>query len=144
MAFGGVETGSMKPIDAPRHAPSAGGRGSTPAAFDTAMATGTTIVAAAVFDVVSERTIATAVNNATRPNRLSAFNAPASPSPIQRARPVPNIKSPNANPPPNSRMVPQSMRTASRQPNVNSILRALTGNTNRSSAPASAAMDSGR
>jgi len=44
MALGGVDTGSMKPIDAPRHAPSAGGSGSTPAAFDTAIATGTTAV----------------------------------------------------------------------------------------------------
>src|SRR6266540_6870046 len=101
MALGGVETGSMKPIDAPRHAPSAGGSGSTLAAFDTAMATGTTIVAAAVFEVVSERRIATAVNRATRPNRLLACKAPASPSPIQRARRVLNIRLRSARPPPN-------------------------------------------
>jgi hypothetical protein len=93
MAFGGVDTANMNPIDAPRHAPSAGGAGSTPAAFATAMATGTTIVAEAVFDVVSERKMATAVNKATWPNKLLAFNAPASPSPTQHARPVLNINS---------------------------------------------------
>jgi len=31
MAFGGVDTGSMKPKLAPRQAPNAGGRGDTPA-----------------------------------------------------------------------------------------------------------------
>src|SRR6188474_1697294 len=50
---GGVETGSMKPIDAPRQAASAGWRGSTPAARATAIATGTTMVAEAALEVVS-------------------------------------------------------------------------------------------
>ena len=53
MAGGGVETGSMKPQLAPRVAPMAGGIGLTPAAIDREIITGTTMLAEAVFDVVS-------------------------------------------------------------------------------------------
>ena len=63
MAFGGVETGIMKPMLAPSVAPSAGSIGGTPAACDTAIAIGMIMLAAAVFDVVSDSTIAVAVNS---------------------------------------------------------------------------------
>ena len=53
MALGAVEMGIMKPIEAPRVAPSAGSTGSTCAAWQTATASGTIMFAAAVFDVAS-------------------------------------------------------------------------------------------
>ncbi len=53
MAFGGVDTGNMKPQLAPNVAPMAGGIGLTPAAMARAIMTGTTIFAEAVFDEVS-------------------------------------------------------------------------------------------
>src|SRR5687768_13095840 len=61
MAFGGVDTGIMKPMLAPKVAPSAGSSGATPAACDTAMAIGMIMLAAAVFDVASESTMAVPV-----------------------------------------------------------------------------------
>ena len=61
MALGAVEMGIMKPIDAPSVAPSAGSIGSTFDAVATAMATGTTMLADAVFEVVSESRMATPV-----------------------------------------------------------------------------------
>jgi hypothetical protein len=48
MAFGGVEIGIMNPMLAPNVAPRAGSSGDTPAAVATAIAVGTTTVAAAV------------------------------------------------------------------------------------------------
>ena len=74
MALGGVEIGIMKPIDAPSVAPSAGWSGSTPAACATAIATGTIMLAEAVFDVASDSTIATPVKS-DRQRRASS--APA-------------------------------------------------------------------
>ena len=62
IAFGGVETGSMKQMLAPKVAPSAGSIGLMPAARLTAMAMGTTMLADAVFDVISERPAAKHVN----------------------------------------------------------------------------------
>jgi hypothetical protein len=53
MAFGGVDTGSMKPQLAPKVAPMAGGIGLTLAAMARAIMTGTTMLAEAVFDDVS-------------------------------------------------------------------------------------------
>ena len=53
MAFGGVDTGSIKPKDAPRQAPKAGGSGLTPDALENAIITGITILAEAVLEVVS-------------------------------------------------------------------------------------------
>ena len=52
----------MNPMLAPRVAPSAGSIGRTPAACDTAIAIGMIILAAAVFEVVSDRTMAVPVN----------------------------------------------------------------------------------
>ena len=51
----------MNPMLAPSVAPSAGSIGRTPAACETAMAIGTIMFAAAVFDVASDSTIATPV-----------------------------------------------------------------------------------
>ena len=62
IAFGGVEIGSMKQTLAPSVAPSAGSIGLMPAARLTAMAMGTTMLADAVFDVISESPAAKHVN----------------------------------------------------------------------------------
>ncbi len=64
MALGAVETGIMKPMLAPRVAPSTGSIGRTPAACDTAIAMGIIMFADAVFDAASDTTIAAAVNSA--------------------------------------------------------------------------------
>ena len=66
MAFGAVETGIMKPMLAPSVAPSAGSTGRTPAACATAMATGTIMLADAVLDVASERTLAVGAGQMSR------------------------------------------------------------------------------
>ena len=60
MALGGVEIGIMKPMLAPSVAARAGASGSMPEAFDTAIATGTIMLAEAVFEVVSDRMMADA------------------------------------------------------------------------------------
>jgi hypothetical protein len=52
MAFEGVETGSMKPYEAPKIAARAGIRGFTPAALAMGMMIGTTIPTLAVLLVV--------------------------------------------------------------------------------------------
>ena len=62
IAFGGVETGSMKQMLAPSVAPSAGSMALTPAELLTAMAMGTTMLADAVFEVISESAAAKHVN----------------------------------------------------------------------------------
>ena len=53
----------MKPMLAPSVAPRAGSTGRTPAAWATAMATGTIMLAEAVLEVASDSTIATPVNS---------------------------------------------------------------------------------
>ena len=63
MAFGAVEIGIMKPMLAPSVAPSAGSSGRTPAACATAIATGTIMLAEAVFDVASDSRIAAPVKS---------------------------------------------------------------------------------
>ena len=61
IALHGVDTGSMNPMLAPIVAPSAGARGSAPAAWATEITTGTIMFAEAVFDVTSERAAAITV-----------------------------------------------------------------------------------
>jgi hypothetical protein len=51
MGLGGVETGNMSPKLAPRHAPSAGGRGLTPEVRAMATITGMIMLAEAVLEV---------------------------------------------------------------------------------------------
>src|SRR5262245_23338929 len=108
------------------------------------MATGITIVAEAVLEVASERMIAVAVNTATKPIGEWDGKAEASPRPNHSAKPVENIKSPSASPPPKSRTVPQSIRFASFQLRVNSWLAKLTGSTKRINPPSNATTASGK
>src|SRR3954454_21220166 len=100
MALGGVEIGIMKPMLAPSVAARAGARGSTPDALATAIATGTIMLAEAVFDVVSDSTIATPVNSTVSANVVGAGVHDVRPSPSAFARPVVNARSPSASPPP--------------------------------------------
>ena len=100
MALGGVEIGIMKPMLAPSVAARAGASGSMPEAFDTAIATGTIMLAEAVFEVVSDRMMATPVNSTVSANVVGAGVHDVSPSPIALARPVVNARSPSARPPP--------------------------------------------
>src|SRR3990172_7649530 len=116
MAFGGVETGRTKARLEPSVAPSAGGPGETPAAVATAIATGTTMLAAAVFEVVSVMRMAKAVATAVMPHRLGSPLAPSSPCASRSASPVEYISVPRVNAAPQKRMVLQLILTASPQP----------------------------
>src|SRR5574337_1007033 len=69
MAFGGVETGSMNPKLAPRHAPRAGGNGLTLAACAMAITTGMIMLAEAVLLAASEMAIAMAIDRPVSPHR---------------------------------------------------------------------------
>ena len=145
MAFGGVDTGSMKPSEADRATPTATGMGLKPAERAAPMASGPIMFVAAVCDVSSERSRDMTQNTATSsssegspPSRLIIW------PPIQPERPVLYIMPPMARPPPKSRSVPHSTpATASFQSRV--ILRRFmsTGRKNSSSAPIIAAMASG-
>src|SRR5215217_2298740 len=99
--------------------------------------------AEAVLDAASDMTIATAVNRTVNAAGDFAGNQPVMPWPIASASPVENASSPIARPPPNSRMIPQSIRTASSQLRVNLRARQLTGRRNSRMAPEIAATDSG-
>src|SRR3990172_5552339 len=118
MALGGVETGRTKARLAPRVAPSAGGTGETPAAVATAIATGTTILAEAGLEVVSVMRMEKAVATAVMPHRLGSPPAATSPRASRSASPLEYISVPRLKPPPKSRMVPQSILTASAQPSA--------------------------
>src|SRR5688572_10276152 len=98
MAFGGVETGIMNPMLAPSVAPSAGSSGRTPAACETAIAIGTIMLAAAVFEVASDSTIATPVNSIVNATVDCDCSQAVMPLPIASARPVENASSPIASP----------------------------------------------
>src|SRR5205085_18127 len=116
IALQGVETGSMKPRLAPNVAPSAGSSGSTPALCASAITTGTTMFADAVFDVVSDTSTATIVATINMPKLLPCIGIKlVRPSPTDFASPVLNDNTPSANPPPYSRTTPQSIFTASCQ-----------------------------
>src|SRR5574341_1331272 len=100
MALGAVDTGIMNPMLAPRVAPSTGSMGRTPAACDTAIAIGTIMLADAVFDAASDTTIAAPVNSSVRASGDCDGSQLVTPSPIACARPVLNVISPSASPPP--------------------------------------------
>ena len=69
MALGGVDTGSINPKLAPKHAPSAGGSGLTPADPARVITTGIIMFADATFEVISLSTIAIAIDSAVNPHR---------------------------------------------------------------------------
>ena len=99
MAFGGVEIGIMKPRLAPSVVAMAGASGSTPDACDTAMTTGTIMFADAVFEVVSDSTIATAVKSTVSAEAcVGAGDQEVIASPNALARPVVNASSPMRQP----------------------------------------------
>src|SRR3990172_12346631 len=101
MAFGGVETGRTNARLAPSVAGSAGGTGETPAAVATAIATGTTMLAAAVFDVVSVMRMAKAVATAVMPHRLGSPPGAGRPGARRPGRPRrENTVAPRQTPPP--------------------------------------------
>src|SRR5215218_10641951 len=133
MAFGGVETGSIIPQDAPNTAASAGITGLTPAEAAIGSTIGTTIVALAVLEVVSEINRATIVERMDVAKRLDTPRPLVRPSPIVSARPVSERRVPSAMPEPKSRIVPQSIHTASFQLSLMSSLKkpssSHTGNT---------------
>ncbi len=64
-------------------------------------------------------------------------------SPIACARPVENVSSPSANPPPYSSVIPQSIFTASSHDSVNLRSRQSTGSRKSNEAPIMAATPSG-
>src|ERR687894_147767 len=134
MAFGGVLTGSMKPYEAPKIAARAGIRGSTPAALAMGITIGTTIPTLAVLEVVSEMSIATTVASSVMPSRLVRPRALVTPLPMVLASPVSESNLPRVMPAPKSRMVPQSMRTASFQVMVKRRSAQLIGRIKRSAA----------
>jgi hypothetical protein len=90
----------MKPSDAPIVAPTAGRTGSMPAERANAITTGTTMFAAAVLLVVSERKVASAVDSARSPNALRTPRRSVSPEPSAAANPVLKASAPSAIPPP--------------------------------------------
>src|SRR3972149_11209596 len=112
IALGGVDTGSIKPKLAPRHPPKAGGIGETPAAWDTAIITGMTMLAEAVFDVASLTKIPRTIDNAVTPQSPSTPASSVNLAPMTLATPVSNINFPSLNPPPQSMRGPQSIFTA--------------------------------
>jgi hypothetical protein len=65
---------------------------------------------------------------------VMAIRLEPSESPMTLARPVDSSSEPSAMPPPNSRIVPQSICTASRQLSVNCRLPQSIGRTNKSPA----------
>src|SRR3712207_8372014 len=78
----------MKPKEAPKTAASAGTNGSRPAAAAIGITIGTTMVAEAVFEVVSEMTMAMSAETAETASRLVKPKVSAMPLPMTSARPV--------------------------------------------------------
>ena len=75
----------------PSPQPRAGSSGETPAACALAIASGTSIVAAAVFDVTSVKKIAKTEKTIVSPATVETPVAPTSPFPSASERPVRNI-----------------------------------------------------
>src|SRR3989304_2127225 len=112
MALGGVDTGSIKPRLHARQAPRAGGIPLTPAVFETATKTGMIILAAAVLEVNSVRIRAERAATAVILHKDCAPVSPIIFCPITSASLVEKTILPRDNPPPNSRIVPQSILEA--------------------------------
>src|SRR5829696_2431707 len=107
------------------------------------MAVGTMMLAAAVFEAVSDITTAIAVNTIVNPTDPASGKRAAIPWPSAADNPVVSDNRPIARPPPNNSTMPQSMRDASAHDNVKRRSRQLTGITSSSNAPTIAATDSG-
>src|SRR5687768_16833957 len=122
----------MKPYEAPKTAASAGITGVTPADAAIGSTIGTTIVEPAVLEVVSEIIRATIVERRVMAKRLDTLRPLVRPSPIVSASPVSDSSVPSAIPAPKSRIVPQSILTASFQLRVKRRSDQLIGSTNRS------------
>src|SRR3989338_4113137 len=131
MAFGGVDTGIMKPKLAPRHAPRAGGMGETPMPWATATITGITMLADVVLEVVSLTIMEMIVPAAVIVQRESRPSPAVMPEPKALASPVENMSFPMLRPPPKSIMVPQSIFAALSQLIVNLSSLRETGRTKR-------------
>src|SRR3989442_887780 len=144
IAFGGVDTGKMKPHVAARPTPRAGRTGSSPAACAAAMTIGTRSAAAAVFEANSLTKIVRATAQKRSPPPLRARPNSRSPSPTHFAMPVDSASVPSDRPPPNKRTIPQFTWRPSSQVKANRRARQSTGATNRSAAHRSATAASGR
>ena len=142
MALGGVETGSTTATEADRPAATAGTTGSTPAAIAMETMIGMAILVAAVFDIALDSTTVNSAPAKVSGTTASVGNRPVMPSPTASARPVDDDSAPSESPPPNKRMVPQSICAACFQVMVVRCSR-LAGSRNSRMAPESAATDSG-
>lgn len=108
-AFGGVETGTLKP----KLAPSAGGMGLTPVLWATANDDGDHHARSGrVGRSLGEQHARDDGNGSERPEAGDPRNRRIVVSPMAWASPVSNMRLPMASPPPNRRTVPQSMRLA--------------------------------
>ena len=134
-AFGGVATGSINAIDAARVAATDNATGSFPVPCAIEIIIGIIIDVTAVLDVTSVRSsrrmIKTNINTNVEgePKNESAVFA------NQLARPVLNIPSDSAMPPPNNKRVPQSTNFASDQLSTNFWLFQSTGSRNNIRTP---------
>ena len=109
MAFGGEDTGNTTATEAARPAETAGIIGSTPAACAIEITIGIAMLVAAVFDIVSvSTTVKSAAANVSVVISLVGTKL-VIPSPTTRARPVDAVIIPSDKPPPNSKIVPQSI-----------------------------------
>ena len=86
----------MKPSEAPIVAPIAGSTGSVPAERAKAITTGTTMLAEAVLLVVSERSVASAVENTRSPKPSRTPRSVVRPRPSASASPVRKASVPSA------------------------------------------------
>ena len=93
-------------------AKTAGTTGSMLAAWAMEITMGIAMLDAAVFDIVSERTTVNSAAAKVRGTTVSVGRRVVMPSPIASAKPVDADKAPRDNPPPNSRIVPQSICAA--------------------------------
>ena len=146
MAFGGVDTGSMKPSDEESAMPTATGIGLKPAAMAAVTPKGPIMFVAAVCDESSDRRSAMTEKIATiMKSDGSPPIQPTMQSPTHVERPVLYIMPPIARPPPKRISVPHSMpAAASFQFSVNSRSFQLTGRKKSRRAPAIAAIASGK
>ena len=146
MAFGGVDTGSMKASEVQRAMTTQTGMGLKPIDTAVAMAIGPMRLATAVLEVSSERNRAVTENSVRKtiseglpPNIL------VSDSPIHCDRPVENTIPPIARPPPKRSSVPHSIPlTPSFHSKVILPLLVSTGKTNSNRPPIMAAIASGK
>ena len=100
------------------------------------------MLVAAVFDMASDSTTVNSAAAKVSGTTASVGSRPVIPEPTARASPLDADSAPSDSPPPNRRMVPQSICAACFQVRVDRCS-LLTGSRNRSTAPIRAATDSG-